>query len=643
MRLRSNIFLWVSLATVVPLTAIVLLAAAAGERRQAAEVDRQVGIGLNAVVAEFERHLTLEREVVAALAIAPPMRRYAPVLAAARERRRHEEFSARSEELADFLRSFQFVLRDVGSVRVLDMRGNTLVRVRLGEAPAQNYEGIDPYPYAEPELNDAAFAARLAGLPADEVNHILLPASRGDFEEGEMASLLGSVVPLRAGEDGRVGYLVVSSNGRQIQRILERSAMPFDARLLVAELNPDSPERDGLLLHDARLGVLFAEPKGSGPRLADVMDGALPARLAQAAFGAFSLRERDLRVFYSEYLPYPNQLISWLVTATVDLEAVRAPYARIRAGILVFAGTALVLALGLAQIGARRVARPITELAEGLKAYAEGRRPRLPLTGATEEIRDLRRAFAYMADRLELAREERDRAERMLLQSAKLASIGEMAAGIGHELNNPLTNILSLTKLMGRALPPGSEALEGDLRALEDEAERASRIVRGVLNFARQVPPRFAPVHAADWLRETIGLVAQSARDREVAITSEVARELEFEADAAQLQQVLINLLLNAIQASEKGGEVHVELRRHNEEIELRVIDHGPGVPREHLDKIFDPFFTTKPPGEGSGLGLSVSLGIVEQHGGRLWLSNNPEGGAIATVRLPAQALESRP
>jgi two-component system NtrC family sensor kinase len=467
------------------------------------------------------------------------------------------------------------------------------------------------------------------------VSHIELPAPRADFEEDETAALLGSVVPLEGADAARVGYLVVSSNGRQVQRILQRSSLPFEARLIVAELNPDIPARDGLVLHDPQSEVLFGEPKADGPRLSGILQGSLAARLADAGFGAYTQPGADQRVYYAEQLPYPDRLVSWVIAASIDLERVRAPYARIRAGILVFAVTALLLALALAQLGARRLAGPITELAEGLKAYAEGRRPRLPTGGPTREIRDLRRAFAYMADRLELARDERDRAERMLLQSAKLASIGEMAAGIGHELNNPLTNILSLAKLMQRALPEDAAHLKGDLRALQDEAERASRIVQGVLNFARQVPAQPRSIAAEPWLRETLGLVSQSARDRKVAMRAEVDPELSFRGDPGQLQQVLINLLLNAVQATHPGGEVRVTLRRRNAQIELQVEDQGSGIAEENLGKVLDPFFTTKATGEGSGLGLSISLGIVQQHGGQLRLANGPDGGAVARVCLP--------
>jgi two-component system NtrC family sensor kinase len=116
---------------------------------------------------------------------------------------------------------------------------------------------------------------------------------------------------------------------------------------------------------------------------------------------------------------------------------------------------------------------------------------------------------------------------------------------------------------------------------------------------------------------------------------AEVEPGLSFRGDPGQLQQVLINLLLNAVQATHPGGEVRVTLRRRNAQIELQVEDQGSGIAEENLGKVLDPFFTTKATGEGSGLGLSISLGIVQQHGGQLRLANGPDGGAVARVCLP--------
>jgi two-component system, NtrC family, sensor kinase len=197
-----------------------------------------------------------------------------------------------------------------------------------------------------------------------------------------------------------------------------------------------------------------------------------------------------------------------------------------------------------------------------------------------------------------------------MLQSAKLASIGQMAAGIGHEINNPLSNILSLTKLVERRLGESDKVVIQDGRAIREEAERVSRIVTAILNFGRQSHPVRTRFDIRPWLFETLELVEAEAAKRHVGVKAEIESDGVIEGDRDLLQQALVNLLLNALYVS-------------------------PGIAPEVAGNVFDPFFTTKPEGEGSGLGLSISLGIVEHHNGTLKLSNNPEGGVTAMITLP--------
>ena len=146
MHLRTNIFLWVSLATVIPLTAIVLIVTSYSEHLHRVDVDQRVASNLNFVVAEFDRRLSYEREVISALAASPSVGRVEPILYAAMEGRRHPDFRAATENLSGFLGEFQLVLKDVGTIRLMDYRGNSLVKVRFGERIAASFTGLDPYP-----------------------------------------------------------------------------------------------------------------------------------------------------------------------------------------------------------------------------------------------------------------------------------------------------------------------------------------------------------------------------------------------------------------------------------------------------------------------------------------------------------------
>ncbi|MDX1824129.1 MAG: HAMP domain-containing sensor histidine kinase, partial [Thiohalomonadales bacterium] len=218
--------------------------------------------------------------------------------------------------------------------------------------------------------------------------------------------------------------------------------------------------------------------------------------------------------------------------------------------------------------------------------------------------------------------------------------------GIGHEINNPLNNILSYSKLLKRSLqqqPDGIDKTQqqqmlADLQSLREETLRASDIIKGILNFARQVPPQYSRFTVQPWLDNTLNLVRQTAKSRQIHLELSNSYEGELEGDRGQLQQALVNLLLNAIQASPADSIVRVDAQCEDEQLIIKVSDEGAGISEETLDNIFDPFFTTKPEGEGSGLGLSISLGIIERHQGQLEINNNPQRGVTATITLPLWA-----
>ncbi len=633
MRLKTNIFLWVSLATVLPLTLLVLGATAYSERIYREKVVGEVNASLNSVIAEIDRRLRVEREMVLALTDTPAMHRFFPVLEKAAVGEVHVEFSRRSDELNSFLEAFQSTVPSLSTIRVLDRLGNTLIKVRRGRRSRTLYEGLEHFPYAEEELQNEPFRRRLQAFMPNEVAFTLLPQTYEEQGTVSTLPLLDAVVPLVS--DGQViGYLAASLRGEQIDRILDFTPRLHNGRLFIAELNPDEPERDGIILYDDMASLRFADNKSLPARIQDVADGRLRSAVHYQPFGAVESPDRHTVIHYMEYLPYPSQLVSWVIATRIDMAQIAAPFERIRWGIWLFAGVALLLSLAVASYGTRRLAGPVIELARGLKAYADGDRAVRVVARGADELRQLEASFNYMAETLERAHEERDRAQRMMLQSAKLASLGQMAAGIGHEINNPLNNILSLAKLMDRGLPAGNERLRKDVASLREEALRATRIVRGILDFARQLPPQYSRFEVRPWIEESVALVERIAREKEVTLEYQPDSECVFDGDRGQLQQVLVNLLLNAIDASPAGGTVAVEVQAGEATLTLLVHDKGGGIEPVALDRIFDPFFTTKPVGKGTGLGLSISLGIVQRHGGQLVVTNNPEGGVTAVVRL---------
>lgn len=232
-----------------------------------------------------------------------------------------------------------------------------------------------------------------------------------------------------------------------------------------------------------------------------------------------------------------------------------------------------------------------------------------------------------------------------LLQTDKLAELGQMVTGVAHELSNPLTSILGYAqRLLLRRDPAGASH---EARQIYQEAERASTILRQLLLSARESRPERRRVALNQVVSRTLELQRVSLADK-VDVQLDLDPVLPFvQGDAGQLQQVLVNLIGNARQAIEeqgKGGTIRVKTRRAaDQRVLLEVSDDGPGIPQAIQARIFDPFFTTKPAGVGTGLGLAIVLGIVREHGGRLHMTSNVGKGSIFSIELPAEAKVDTP
>jgi two-component system NtrC family sensor kinase len=234
------------------------------------------------------------------------------------------------------------------------------------------------------------------------------------------------------------------------------------------------------------------------------------------------------------------------------------------------------------------------------------------------------------------------RLQQELLQAQKMEAIGQLVSGVAHELNNPLAAIVAFSQLMRRdeRLPAD---LQRDAELLVQEADRTRRIVQNLLDFARQRPPERHPTSVAALVDSILALQSYQIAAARIDLSVDVPDALPLiDVDRSQMQQVLLNLTLNAIQAvgaRGTGGHVWINARRVVSDddplLRITVSDDGPGIPDDARSRLFLPFYTTKPPGEGTGLGLSVSFGIVAGHGGRLQFEPRPGGGATFIVELP--------
>jgi len=227
--------------------------------------------------------------------------------------------------------------------------------------------------------------------------------------------------------------------------------------------------------------------------------------------------------------------------------------------------------------------------------------------------------------------------EQQLLQSGKLATIGELAAGVAHEINNPLFAILGLVEFLLKDAEAGTKGHER-LVLIQRTGLEIKEIVRALLDFAREPSDERMPVSVADAARETVELFRRTSAAKASDLREEYTGE-DTIADGSgnQLKQIFLNLLTNATHSvGGAGGEVELAVKREGDWVVATVSDTGPGIPENVLPRIFDPFFTTKQGAGGSGLGLSVSLGIAQSHGGTLLAENRQEGGARFVLRLPA-------
>ncbi|HTE66728.1 MAG TPA: ATP-binding protein, partial [Candidatus Binatia bacterium] len=233
---------------------------------------------------------------------------------------------------------------------------------------------------------------------------------------------------------------------------------------------------------------------------------------------------------------------------------------------------------------------------------------------------------------------ERRRLQDQLIQSEKMSAIGQLIAGIAHDLNNPLASVVGFADYLTE-VPNVPPQLREPLTVIQEEAERASNIVKNLLSFARKQEHQRRPTALKPLLDATFLLLRNNLMAYRVEASLEIEPDLPMpDIDSNQIQQVFVNLINNAAQAiasTGRPGKVVVRARRWLDGVAVDVADDGPGMSEALAAQVFEPFFTTKPEGEGTGLGLSISQGIVREHGGRIMLSSDEDHGSVFTVQLP--------
>ncbi len=231
---------------------------------------------------------------------------------------------------------------------------------------------------------------------------------------------------------------------------------------------------------------------------------------------------------------------------------------------------------------------------------------------------------------------QRERMEEQMSQTEKLTSLGLLAAGVAHEVNTPLAVISNYIQMLAKQMPDG-DPRQSIIEKIVKQTFRASEIVNNLLNFSRTGAPEAADIDLNRVVEETLSLVSHPLKTSQIQVVKHLGETLPaVRGSANKLQQVFLNLFLNARDAMPGGGLLEVRTGAHNGSVEIEVVDTGAGIPREHIHRIFDPFFTTKANGRGTGLGLSVSYGIIKEHSGKIDVRSTPGKGTSFHVEFPA-------
>lgn len=259
-----------------------------------------------------------------------------------------------------------------------------------------------------------------------------------------------------------------------------------------------------------------------------------------------------------------------------------------------------------------------------------------PLPPRDDEIGLLHLGFRQMGDRLQQSRQDVLRAEKQVWHAERLAAIGRLASGLAHEINNPINGVRNCIYAI-KADPENQAQTIEYLDMMDEGLSHASGVIEKLLGFARKQQSGLAPVILNDAVDSVIRLVNFKVGRKNITLKMELAEDLPpIMADRQLIQEVIMNLLINAVDAVPECGFIQITTLAGDDEVKLAVHDQGHGIPVHIQDQIFDPFFTTKDTGEGTGLGLSISMGIIQAHGGVLEVTSTPETGTTFTIKLPA-------
>jgi signal transduction histidine kinase len=457
----------------------------------------------------------------------------------------------------------------------------------------------------------------------------------------QMGKFIFTIAPVRDTDEKIVGALLT---GSKIDTLLDELKLQALADILI--LNPEG----------SLVTTTLVEPEG-GYGILEIDGESLRDAGLTSLNREMELYGRDYEALYTPLIIRDAEAGFIGVVSSTEYIATALTTNRTTFSIIFTLGTGAVIVLGY--LLAQHVARPILQLRSMSQAVAGGDLDRSSGLKRTDEIGELADAFDIMTLRLRERTEEAARlyeeaiqrakeleemnarlqaTQAQLIQSEKLASVGQLTAGIVHDVKNPLAVIKGLAEELSDEGNLDEFTVEG-LETIRDSASKANTIVTDLLKFARQSTPEMQTRDMRATLESVFRLTEYLVRKGNVTLVPDLPlTSVMATYDPQQIEQVLINLVTNAVQAMPDGGTLDVSLKEHEDNLAITMRDSGVGIPEENVVRIFDPFFTTKPEGEGTGLGLSVSHGIVSRHRGRIDVESEVGIGTTFTVTLPLQA-----
>ena len=539
----------------------------------------------------------------------------------------------------DLLATFEGIAinNNINVIAAIDTRGKGIITLTYDpEAGATEFFAGDDYSSFGP-VQSVLFDQN------DEV---------GDKFAGILDTQLGKFLftsaPVRNTDDKLVGVLLI---GTKIDTLLDDLKLQALADILI--LNPEGSLVTTTLVEPEE-GYDILEIEGESLRDAGLTSFNRELELYERAYEILytPLIIRDVEAGFIGVVSSSEYIATTLTTNRNTFSAIFT------------LGTGAVILLGY--LLAQHIARPILQLRSMSQAVAGGDLERSSGLERTDEIGELANAFDIMTLRLRERTEEAARlykeavqrakelaemnarlqaTQAQLVQSEKLASVGQLTAGIVHDVKNPLAVIKGLAEELAEEGDLDEFAVDG-LETIRDSASKANTIVSDLLKFARQSTPELQTRDMSATLESVFRLTEYLMRKGNVTLVPDLPlTSVMATYDAQQIEQVLINLVTNAVQAMPEGGTLDVSLKEHDENLVITFRDSGVGIPEENIVRIFDPFFTTKPEGEGTGLGLSVSYGIVSRHRGLIEVESEIGIGTTFILSLPlhAESLEAHP